>query len=204
MKIETLNPIKIQISGLESFDFLQNLITNDLKKIVTSINSYILTPQGKIYYDIQINKLEDGYEIFCSHDQSNFFTFFEKYSRLSEVELKIIEISQLESNYILHKLSKGIIDANILPQGTVLPSEVYDNYVDYQKGCYIGQEVVSRIKHRQLTKKIIKVYEFDKNDYEIIKNLEVLFEFRNYLIIRFSIDDFKNESFLKYNLKLIN
>ena len=204
MKIETLNPIKIQITGLESFDFLQNLITNDLKKISASLNSYILTPQGKIYYEIEINKLEDGFEIFCSHDQSNFFEFFEKYSKLSEVDLENIDVTNLENSYTLNKLSKGIIDANILPQGTVLPSEVYDNYVDYQKGCYIGQEVVSRIKHRQLTKKIIKVYEFDKDNPELKKNLEILYEFENYMIIRFSTDDFNNKSYLKNNLRLIN
>ena len=33
MQIETLNPIKIRVSGEERFDFLQNIITNDLTKL---------------------------------------------------------------------------------------------------------------------------------------------------------------------------
>ena len=33
MQIETLNPIKIKVSGSERFDFLQNIITNDLNKL---------------------------------------------------------------------------------------------------------------------------------------------------------------------------
>ena len=46
MQIETLNPIKIKVSGSERFDFLQNIITNDLNKLEEELFSYILTPQG--------------------------------------------------------------------------------------------------------------------------------------------------------------
>ena len=48
MKIKTFNPIKIEITGKERFEFLQNLITNDLNKEEEIIYSYLLTPQGKI------------------------------------------------------------------------------------------------------------------------------------------------------------
>lgn len=33
MEIKTPNPVKISVSGEERFDFIQNLITNDLKLI---------------------------------------------------------------------------------------------------------------------------------------------------------------------------
>ena len=48
MQIETLNPIKIRVFGEERFDFLQNIITNDLTKLKKELKSYILSPQGKI------------------------------------------------------------------------------------------------------------------------------------------------------------
>ena len=37
MKIKTFNPIKIIITGEEKYEFLQNLITNDLNKIEDTI-----------------------------------------------------------------------------------------------------------------------------------------------------------------------
>ena len=42
MQIETLNPIKIRVFGEERFDFLQNIITNDLTKLKKELKSYIL------------------------------------------------------------------------------------------------------------------------------------------------------------------
>ena len=58
MKIKTFNPIKIIITGEEKYEFLQNLITNDLNKIEDIIYSYLLTPQGKIFVELQIKKRE--------------------------------------------------------------------------------------------------------------------------------------------------
>ena len=66
MKIKTFNPIKIIITGEEKYEFLQNLITNDLNKIEDIIYSYLLTPQGKIFSELQIKKRKDSLEIFCT------------------------------------------------------------------------------------------------------------------------------------------
>ena len=41
MQIETLNPIKIRVFGEERFDFLQNIITNDLTKLKEELKSYL-------------------------------------------------------------------------------------------------------------------------------------------------------------------
>ena len=54
MKIETPNPIKILIYGEERIDFIQNIITNDILNESKSLYSYILTPQGKILFEIKI------------------------------------------------------------------------------------------------------------------------------------------------------
>ena len=62
MQIETLNPIKIKVFGEERFDFLQNIITNDLNKLDKKLESYILSPQGKILYQIIITKTLYVYE----------------------------------------------------------------------------------------------------------------------------------------------
>ncbi|MDB2636419.1 hypothetical protein N9Y54_04335 [Alphaproteobacteria bacterium] len=207
MKIKTFNPIKIEITGKERFEFLQNLITNDLNKEEEIIYSYLLTPQGKILSELQIKKENNFIEIYCTNDQVNIFNFFQKYARLSDVVLEEKEtfINNISEQYFIDLLSQGYIDSNILPHSRFNPSEISSSYIDYEKGCYVGQEVVSRMKHRQLNKKTIKVFQgltFDNT--QKIDNLDVIIEIGSFYIIRLPINsDFGNLQ-STYGLKKID
>ena len=191
MQIETLNPIKIKVFGEERFDFLQNIITNDLNKLDKKLESYILSPQGKILYQIIITKSDESYEIFCSNDQNDLSEFLNKYALLSNVNLVIekTDNTKYDKNYILNQLSVGKIDANLLKQSSLLPSEVNDELVDYSKGCFVGQEVVSRIKHRQLNKKKVTIKVFKKEPNNFMDKSELLLQIDNYLILREPISE---------------
>ena len=207
MKIKTFNPIKIIITGEEKYEFLQNLITNDLNKIEDIIYSYLLTPQGKIFSELQIKKREDSLEIFCTNDQVDIFNYLQKYSKLSEVNLqkKISLDIDINEKYFTDLLSKGLIDSNVLPHSSFNPSEISPSYIDYKKGCYVGQEVVSRIKHRQLNRKSIIVFQnlsFDES--KKIDNFEIIIKIKDFFIVRLPIntdfEKFEND----YGLKKIN
>ena len=186
MQIETLNPIKIRVSGSERFDFLQNIITNDLNKLEEELFSYILTPQGKILYEIIITNSKESYDLVCTNDQNDLATYLKKYASLSDVDLHIenIETSKYDEKYILKQLSSGNIDANLLKHSSLLPSEINDELVDYSKGCFVGQEVVSRIKHRQLNKKKVTVKVFEQKPQNLPSNSEILFQLNNFFILR--------------------
>ena len=191
MQIETLNPIKIKVFGEERFDFLQNIITNDLNKLDKKLESYILSPQGKILYQIIITKSDESYDIFCSNDQNDLSEFLNKYALLSDVNLVIekTDNTKYDKNYILNQLSVGKIDANLLKQSSLLPSEVNDELVDYSKGCFVGQEVVSRIKHRQLNKKKVTIKVFKKEPNNFMDKSELLLQIDNYLILKEPISE---------------
>ena len=186
MQIETLNPIKIKVSGSERFDFLQNIITNDLNKLEEELFSYILTTQGKILYEIIITNSKESYDLVCTNDQNDLATYLKKYASLSDVDLHIenIDAKEYDEKYILNQLSSGNIDANLLKHSSLLPSEINDELVDYSKGCFVGQEVVSRIKHRQLNKKKVTVKVFQKKPQNLPKNSEILFQLNNYFVLR--------------------
>ena len=207
MKIKTFNPIKIIITGEEKYEFLQNLITNDLNKIEDIIYSYLLTPQGKIFVELQIKKRKDSLEIFCTNDQVGIFDYLQKYSKLSEVNLekKISLDIDINEKYFTDLLSKGLIDSNVLPHSSFNPSEISPSYIDYKKGCYVGQEVVSRIKHRQLNRKSIIVFQnlsFDES--KKIDNFEIIIKIKDFFIVRLPIntdfEKFEND----YGLKKID
>ena len=186
MQIETLNPIKIRVSGSERFDFLQNIITNDLNKLEEELFSYILTPQGKILYEIIITNSKKSYDLVCTNDQNDLATYLKKYASLSDVNLHIenIDATEYDEKYILNQLSSGNIDANLLKHSSLLPSEINDELVDYSKGCFVGQEVVSRIKHRQLNKKKVTVKVFEEKPQNLPNNSEILFQLNNYFFLR--------------------
>jgi len=207
MKIKTFNPIKIIITGEEKYEFLQNLITNDLNKIEDIIYSYLLTPQGKIFVELQIKKRKDSLELFCTNDQVGIFDYLQKYSKLSEVNLekKISLDIDINEKYFTDLLSKGLIDSNVLPHSSFNPSEISPSYIDYKKGCYVGQEVVSRIKHRQLNSKSIIVFQnlfFDES--KKIDNFKIILKIKDFFIIRLPIntdfEKFEND----YGLKKID
>ena len=68
----------ILVSGRDSKEFLQNIVTNDINKVkeTNTIFSGIFTPQGKYLYEFFILKLDDGYLLDCPDEftgKSNFF-----------------------------------------------------------------------------------------------------------------------------------
>lgn len=62
-----------------------------------------------------------------------------------------------EAAYDRHRLARGVPDGTRdLPPEKALPMESgFDelNAIDWQKGCYMGQELTARMKHRALVKK---------------------------------------------------
>ena len=64
--------------------------------------------------------------------------------------------------YRAHRLSLGIPDSADLPPDTVLALDAgleELNGVDFKKGCYVGQEVTARMKHRATARKRFVIVE---------------------------------------------
>ena len=198
-------PIMILVKGSESLEFLQNLVTNDLYKCDKKQHNFILTPQGKIKYEIYITKNgTNEFLVECSNDQNNILEYFSKYAELSDINLKVQSLpknSIYNKDYLSNSLNIGIVDANFQQTDKFYPSEISNNAIDYEKGCYVGQEVVSRMKHRQLNKNLVRVFKkiiliedfLEKG----IKNFEILSEYEDYLIVKYKADI--EEFYLYYN-----
>ena len=198
-------PIMILVKGSESLEFLQNLVTNDLYKCDKKQHNFILTPQGKIKYEIYITKNgTNEFLVECSNDQNNILEYFSKYAELSDVNLKVQSLpknSIYNKDYLSKSLSMGIVDTNFQQTDKFYPSEISNHAIDYEKGCYVGQEVVSRMKHRQLNKNLVRVFKkiilIDNFLEKRIENFEILSEYENYLIVKYKADI--EEFYLSYN-----
>ena len=94
----------IYINGDESFNYLQNIISNDLNKVSDnqSCFSYLLTPQGKYLFEFIIIKHKNGYFLDCPKYQiENLYKQLTLYKLRSKVE-----ISNLSNEFVVAALSK--------------------------------------------------------------------------------------------------
>ena len=67
----------LYVSGKDSKEFLQNIISNDMNKVtdISSCFASLLTPQGKYLFDFIIIKHKSGYFLDCEKKiLSNFIT----------------------------------------------------------------------------------------------------------------------------------
>ena len=193
----------VRVSGEDAPSFLQGLLTNDVQTLKPGEARYagLLTPQGKILFDMIVVRVESGSDdallIDCAAAQAadlakrlGFYKLRAKVAIANESEgLGVVALwgenretppnavvyvdprdRRLGRRAILPRAEAGAfgtesvatyealrIDA-VAPKGGVdfaygdaFPNDANLDLmhgVDFGKGCYVGQEVVSRMKHR--------------------------------------------------------
>ena len=193
----------VRVSGADAPTFLQGLLTNDVEKLPPGEARYagLLTPQGKILFDMIVARLpadgESGFLIDCAAAQAGdlakrlgFYKLRAKVAIADEtVDRGVVAFwgeapetpadafvyadprdPRLGWRAILPRAAatafgtehagayealridvvapKGGVD---FPYGDAFPHDAnFDllHGVDFEKGCYVGQEVVSRMRHR--------------------------------------------------------
>lgn len=204
----------IRITGDDAQTFLQGLITNDMRLLDTqrAIHAGLLSPQGKILFDLFVIKTDNGYLLEAQRTQIPALI-----QRLSLYKLRAkVEIIDCSAEFTVTAVWDGDADAILDSEGMIafrdprlpalgyrllltlasdnMPAELdckpvardeYDvhrimlgvpeggkdyafgeafphealfdqlNGVSFSKGCFIGQEVVSRMQHRGTARKRI-------------------------------------------------
>ncbi len=97
----------ITISGEDTLDFLQNIISNDIKKVNdnNSIYSALLTPQGKLLFEFIILKRKQCYFLECNNEDTNeLFNKLNSYKLRSKINIEInFNLKSLDFPYIIFK-----------------------------------------------------------------------------------------------------
>ena len=210
----------IEISGIDRTNFLQGLITNDIRKCDDNnpIYSCFLSPQGKFIADFFIINVKNHYLIEI-HEKffDSFYLKLKLYKLRSSVTFKenndLISIIYYSKNYPIFKkntisfkdprkdnlgikiyLDRLSNDFELIKKAKECKYEIYKknlikniipysasdlienkslllennfqniNAIDWDKGCYIGQEITARMKYRSLLKKKIYVLELIKGN----------------------------------------
>ena len=197
-----------RFSGTDARKFLQNLITNDIKRLDTGpVYSALLTPQGKFIADFFL--IPDGNDLLMDVDTDAAAPLI---PRLNMYKLRA-DVTISETNLIVSRGLKDApegavadprdanlgwryygaedhntdtvdwdalrVDHKIPEMGRELDAESYIlemgfeglNGVDFRKGCYVGQEVTARMKHKtELRKGLVRLV----SDADIPENADVV------------------------------
>ena len=94
----------LYVSGKDSNEFLQNIITNDINKVTDSFSCFasLLTPQGKYLFDFIVVKHKDGYLIDSEKKNINKLL---KQLNLYKLRSKV-EILNLSNEFVVAAISK--------------------------------------------------------------------------------------------------
>ena len=132
----------VLIKGEEASDFLQNIITNDIKKASykNSIFSALLTPQGKYLNEFFVVKTKNGYLLDCSENSTK-----DLIQNLSKYKLRSkVDIEDLSAEYVI-----GVINHEKFKELQV-EMKLDDNTISYRdtpifldpRNKYLGARIV--------------------------------------------------------------
>ena len=175
----------ISVRGPEAGHFLHNLLTADIDPLADGGAAYaaLLTPQGKILFDLLVLREDGGYLIDCARSQrADLLKRLAMYKLRASVEIAArddlgVGVSPVEAarsypdprsaqigwriigavggeaeGYDGARIAAGLADTDAdLGSGEFFPHEANLDQlggVSFKKGCYVGQEVVSRMEHR--------------------------------------------------------
>ena len=162
------------ISGQDSKDFLQNLVTNDINKVTEtqSCFSSLLTPQGKYLFDFIIVKHKDGYFLDCELNQINGLI-----NRLNVYKLNSkIEITNLSHKFQVTVISNEkfiSINNSKNHEGTTITYRDDPFFIDPRNKKLGARGIVNLEKLYLSIKKLELKLEDSKNYYELSYNLGI-------------------------------
>lgn len=171
--VNNLSFQQITLEGEEAGSFLQNQLTADVKKIGLSYQPVAIADlKGRIEFGIWIKKLDENhFDIAISSDcLPSFQAHLKKYGAFSKFSTSepidiypcvlTTETGEEEATFshkadnlnVEHWMQVSIASGNYwiveATQGLFQPQELRLHQrggVDYDKGCYLGQEVIARI-----------------------------------------------------------
>lgn len=180
----------VSVTGADAATLLSGLVTNGPPAQAGCLSA-LLTPQGKILFDFYLNAAPGGYLVDIAADGADAFvkrlTLYRLRAKVDIVrdEARVVSLHTTDgarmilngsqaapaakaapdSDYHARRIAAGIPEWGAdFGSDEVFPMDVnYDllGGVDYQKGCFVGQEVASRMKRKGAARKRTLVASFD-------------------------------------------
>ena len=153
------------INGVDAKEFLQNLITNDIEKVLDTNSCFasLLTPQGKFLYDFIIVKHKNGYFLDCEKSQIESL-----YKQLIIYKLRSnIEIMNLSNEFVVASFSYekflSFNEAKDIPGNTFKYEE--DPIILDPRNKNLGARFIINLEKLYLSLKKLELKDTNKEEY---------------------------------------
>ena len=155
----------ILVSGKDSKEFLQNIITNDINNVrdTNSIFSGIFTPQGKYLYEFFVLKSDEGYLLDCPDEFiEEIITFLNKYKLNSEVL-----IQNISNKFVVGIISNEKFDEIEKNENKFTQTIIYRLSPIFHdpRSNKLGSRIISNLEKLYLTIKKLSLNIQENNDY---------------------------------------
>ena len=155
---------QLVLSGADTVTLLERLITCrvDDMDIGEARPGALLTPQGKIIADFHLTRTEDGCELLVHKDAISDLEKRLKMFRLrADVEIARVDLPDTSFDEAARIGACLPVYGADFTASDVFPTDINLDIrggIDYKKGCFVGQEVVSRMKRRgKIRKRTISI-----------------------------------------------
>ncbi len=141
----------ISITGEDSKNFLQNIITNDIEKVSfsSSIFSALFTPQGKYLFEFFLIQSKNGYLLDCDNKfTKEIINYLLKYKLRSKIEIK-----DVSTDYVIGLISsEKFLDIQEIENKTDDTIEFRDSplFLD-PRNKNLGARILSSLEKLHLT-----------------------------------------------------
>lgn len=155
----------ISISGKDSKEYLQNIITNDINKVSenNSIFAALLSPQGKYLYEFFVIKSKDGFLLDCYGKFTE-----ELIKNLTKYKLR----SKVEINNLSNKFVVGIISLEKFKELQINEKKNTNTFIYNESAIFIdsrkkelGGRIISSLEKLYLTIKRLDLKISNIEDY---------------------------------------
>ena len=202
----------IQISGVDSAEFLQGQITNDINFVSENkiLTSAICNVKGRVLAVFRILRISSGFLIFVNKSVAEKFkTHLEKYAVFFKTKIEFIDkaIDGIEiiseSDWKLNCIERGFVEITESISEVFTPHELnYQNLglINFEKGCFTGQEVIARMHYRGKLK--FSLAKFSVDERNLLKEFDFIFNKEGKKLGQVVLEE-KNEGLVTLKDKLV-
>ncbi len=174
------------LKGAGILAFLHNILTCNVVDVKSGQTVYgaLLSPQGKILHDVFVSNVDGVIWINCAASgRDDLIAKLKLYRLRAKFEIEpmpddaaihmqdprhpdLATLAAFSEAYERARYRLGIANSAEIGSGKLFPHEAnFDQFggVNFEKGCYIGQEVVSRMHHRSTARNRILPIVFEND-----------------------------------------
>lgn len=144
----------IRLTGTDTIGLLERLVTCRVDTLVAGDQTpgALLTPQGKVIADFLLTRTAEGCDLQVHSEAAADLAKRLKMFRLrAAVAIDALEFPETQIDEVARIKAGLAVFCRDFKSADIFPTDInldVNGGIDYKKGCFVGQEVVSRMKRR--------------------------------------------------------